>query len=66
MGGGLGAGRLAYEVTAIALELFPSISFPTLDSLNGAIAREGGRSSNPQDLNENASLGLLDARFRGT
>ena len=31
MGGGDGSGRLAYEVTAMALELFPGVSFATLD-----------------------------------
>jgi hypothetical protein len=34
------------------------VSFPTLNSLNRVIARESGRSSNPQQLAGNASLGV--------
>ena len=42
MGGGDGSGRLAYEVTAIALEIFPGVSCATLDSLDSVGTREGG------------------------
>jgi hypothetical protein len=51
----------------IAIRRFPymrgrgtgvGVSFPALASLNGVIARESGRSSNPQQVGRNASLGV--------